>query len=99
RLVALVDVQRERPGRAGQGDGERREQGEESKTHGQVGCFEESCSNGRRIMDTVKYAVKRRITSTAAARPASFSFKPAAKIMSATSQPRPIIDPIRIPTV
>ena len=38
------------------------------------------------------------MTSTAAARPASLSFSPAAKIVRATSHPRPIMEPAAIPT-
>ena len=39
------------------------------------------------------------MTRTAAARPASSSFRPAAKIVSATSHPRPIMEPAAMPTV
>src|SRR3954453_579376 len=94
----VVDVQRERAGRRGQQHGERRQ--EDGKALGHEGSSR-WCSNGRRIRFTVKYAVKSTTTSTAAASPTASSLpaiRYAPKIVSATSHPRPIIEPAVRPT-
>src|SRR3954468_6085606 len=95
RPVGLVD-RGERRGGAGEQHGDRQEGGERAADH--EGCLSFCMSNGRMIMDTVKYAVNSTMTRTAAARPASSSFRPAAKIVSATNHPRPIMEPAAIPT-
>src|SRR4051794_24476379 len=99
RAVALVDVDRERARRGDQqGDERHQEDGEALGHHeGSSRWF----SNGRRMRFTVKYAVKSTTTSTAAASPTASSLpaiRYAPKIVSATSHPRPIIEPAVRPT-